>query len=244
MKIFDLTIDHVRELLGELSEANRTRVSSFEQGRTWPRGERGEIVLGEDTALELGHPRAESVAFLMWTDSLEKVRDGRITVIGPELGELDRGAQVPFGKVTLIGGHGFDEVNGYERWQKMDELRLSLNLRGHMLRAVPQQNREWSRISTEALKDGLSLEAIGNELLRTYRELDFVDAAEVVFITSSAADVRRLQPSGERARKITSAMNTIFEDLEMDCGSCELSEVCDDIEGLREMHSRVAQADG
>ena len=240
MKIFDPYIDELRTLIDALSKGARHHTAHFAPERTWPKGRSGEIVLADDTAIELGHPQTESVAFLMWTDSLEKINDGEITIIGPDLNELERG-RAPFGKVVLIGAEGFDEANAYERWQQLNQLRLSLNLSGHMLRAVPQQNREWSRISKVSLDQGLSLEVIGNELLRAYKGLDFVTTAEVAFVTSTATDVQRLREPAAKVWRITNAMNRILDELEMDCGACDLSEVCDEIEGLRELHGKAAQ---
>lgn len=238
MNPFDSTIDAIRPLLESLGEGADKWVGQFDEGLNWPRGGPGDIIMGSDTAIELGHPRTESVASLLWTESAGKVNNGRITVIGPELDKI-KGDQAPFAKITLVEGHGFTEDNAFERCQKMDELRFALHLKGHMLRALPQQSKEWSRISKQALNDGLSLGIIGNELIRAYLELDFITATEVLFITSSTDDVKQLRETGAKVQKITTALNRILDDPEMDCSSCDLSEVCDEIEGFRQLHSKT-----
>jgi len=213
---------------------------SFDKGLSWPRGRPGSIVLSADTAFELGHPQTESMAFLIWTDSLDRIKDGVTTVVGPELDMLAAG-KAPLGKITLLGVHDFTEENAYERFLEMDLIRTRLSLEGYMLRAVPQQNREWSRISREALNKGFSLKILGNELVREYRKLPYVDAVEVIFTTSSAQDIRRFRPIGEKVSQITAAMNRIFDDLEFDCASCYFSDVCNEVEGMRAMHKRARE---
>ena len=238
MNMFEQYFDDVRHILASGKFKEQAGISFFDSELTWPRGRPGDIILSSDTVIELGHPQTESLAFLMWTDSPDKVRDGGITVIGPELSELASG-KAPLGKITLIGGHGFTEDNAYERFQEMDMVRTRLSLQGHMLRAVPQQNREWSRISKDALKKGFSLKMLGNELIREYRKLEYVDAVEVIYLTTSAEDIQRLRPTGEKVSQIVRAMNKIFDNLELDCAACDYSDVCDEVEGLRDMHKRA-----
>ncbi|HXK47667.1 MAG TPA: hypothetical protein PLT09_09510 [Deltaproteobacteria bacterium] len=238
MNVFDQHLDEVRQALASGDLRNKSGACLFDPGRTWPRGRPGDIILSTDTAIELGHPQTESLAFLMWTDSSDMVVDGRITVVGPDLDGLAPG-KAPFGKIVLAGVHGFTGDNAYDRFQELDMIRFRLCLEGYMLRAVPQQNREWGRVSRQARMNGLSLRMIGNELIREYRKLDYVDAAEVIFITSSPQDIRLFRPTGEKAARIIGAMNRIFDDLEQDCDACGFRDVCDEVEGLRDMHRKA-----
>lgn len=238
MNVFDQHLDDVRHTLASRDLQDRTTTYLFDQDRTWPKGRPGDIILGPDTAIELGHPRTESLAFLMWTDSPGRVVDGQITVVGPDLDGLAPG-RAPFGKIVLAGIHGFTGDNAYDRFQELDMIRFRLCLQGYMLRAVPQQNREWGRVSRQARMNGLSLRMIGNELIRGYRKLEYVDAAEVIFITSSPDDIRRFRPIGEKAARIIGAMNRIFDELEQDCDACGFRDVCDEVEGLRDMHRKA-----
>jgi CO dehydrogenase/acetyl-CoA synthase beta subunit len=238
MKIFNPSIDELHVLADQLATQRTSQQTLYKPEKSWPRGSSGEIILGSDTALELGHPQTESVVFLLWTDDLNKIRNQRTTLIGPELNEIVE-SKAPYCKIIFIGGHGFSEENAYERWQQLDTLRLSLNLKGQMLRAIPQQNREWSRISKSAMESGLSFSTIGNELIRDYLELDYVDAVELLQITSSVADIEPFKAIGENVQQLTAAMNRIFDNLELDCDACDFSEVCEEIEGLKEMHARA-----
>lgn len=168
---------------------------------------------------------------------MEKIQDQLITVIGPELNEVSK-RQVAFGKIVLIGGHGFNEDNACERCQEMEQIRFKLNLDGYMLRAMPQENKEWSRISRQAMQSGFSLQVLGNELIREFKRLDYVDAVEMIFITAHAGDIQKLRPMGDKVARITQAMNKIFDDLAFDCVHCSFADVCNEIDGLKAMHKK------
>jgi CO dehydrogenase/acetyl-CoA synthase beta subunit len=240
MNIFDRCFDDVRQILTSGDLKNHTEIFSFNPESTWARGKPGDLILSSDTAIELGHPQTESIAFLMWSDSADRVNDGRITIVGPDLDKMvhDKG---PFGRIILVGVHGFTEDNAYDRFQEMDMVRMKLGLKGYMLRAVPQKNREWSRISKQGLRQGLSLTRIGNELIREYRKLDYVDAAEVIFMTSFTEVIRKFRPVSENVAQITRAMNRIYDNLELDCDDCGFKAVCDEAEGLRSMHKQARE---
>jgi len=108
------------------------------------------------------------------------------------------------------------------------------------MRAVSQRGREWSRVGTAALGRGFSLAHLGAALTRTYRKLDYVTAAETLFITSGEEDVKRLGALGERAAMVVGAMNKMYLDDVLDCASCAYSDVCGAVEGLREMRKTIA----
>jgi CO dehydrogenase/acetyl-CoA synthase beta subunit len=238
MKVFNHYFDEMKQILTSDSLRDQAKISSFNSDLIWEKGMPGEIILSSDTAIELGHPLTESIAFLIWSEDVDRVQDGRITLIGPELDGIIL-PKAPLGKVILAGVHGFTEDNAYDRFQEMDMIRLRLGLKGYMLRAVPQNNREWVRVSKQALKEGLSLRMIGNELIREYRRLEYVDAAEVTFITSSREDILKLKPASEKVAQIIGAMNKIFDNLEYDCQACGFKNVCDEVGELRGMHKKV-----
>ncbi|WP_158408521.1 hypothetical protein [Desulfosporosinus fructosivorans] len=235
--------DHYLEQVVELTNAKDLRAISqsfdYDEQQIWPRVER-QIILTPETALELGAPQTESLAFLLWTETLEDIKDGHITLIGPELKDANV-TQVPFAKIILVHGQGFNETNAYERYQAMDVLKFKLNLDGYMLRSIPQENKEWSRVSHSALKSGFSLNILGNEIIREYKQLAYVDAVEIIFITSSKTDIQRFKPIGKKVAQITQAMKKIIDNLEYDCGTCDFGDVCKEVDGLKAMHQKAKQ---
>lgn len=107
---------------------------------------------------------------------------------------------------------------------------------GYMIRASAFSNREQARVSRKALERGLTFEQVGNLFIRQYRRSRFVRAAKVIFITLPQAPYRDLDSLAARTDKITGALNHILDDVDMDCRACEWKPVCDEVEGLKEMH--------
>ena len=105
-----------------------------------------------------------------------------------------------------------------------------------MIRAAAFSNREQARVSRKALDKGLTFEQVGNLFIRQYRRSRFVQAAKVIFITLPQAPYRDLDGLAARTNKITGALNHILDDVDMDCKACEWKPVCDEVEGLKEMH--------
>jgi CO dehydrogenase/acetyl-CoA synthase beta subunit len=159
-------------------------------------------------------------------------------VVGPDLPALS-GRQASFGKVVLVAGDDFNEDNSFDRYREMELLRYDIPLKGYMMRAVSQYQREWSRVSREAISNGFSFKILGAALLDKFLQLTYVRAAEVMFVTSSREDVIELNEIAEEAVKIIGAMNKMAADLSFDCDTCEYNDVCDDVSELRSMHSKL-----
>lgn len=234
--MFDAYLEQIREMLE--AEDVRLKSRTYTTNRcNWPRTER-QIILDNETAIEMGHPSTESVSFLIWTESAGKVIDNRITIVGPDLDQV-KNKQIPFGKIVLVKTTGFDENNAYKRFEQMDQLKYRSEMKGYMLRSVPQNCKEWSRVSKPALQAGFNLKILGSELIKDLKALDFVEAAEIIFITSNKEDVARFKPIGEIVSKATMAMNRMFDNLEYDCAHCSFKDVCDEIEGMKGMHKKA-----
>ncbi len=237
MNLFDRYIEELRAVLNARSNVPHEEFQ-FDRKQKWPRLEREELILQQDTAVELGNPRSESFAFILYTGDLSAVHDGRISLYGtniPEIGSNANTKSAAFGKIVLLGCDSFNEEEAYYYFERMDIVRFRLKLKGYMLRGFPQRNREWSRISSKAYTKGFNLQTLGNELIRDYKELPFVKSAEVVFFTEEMF-IKRLRPMAETCSKIAMALNKIFENITMDCKDCDASEVCDEIDGLKRIH--------
>lgn len=105
-----------------------------------------------------------------------------------------------------------------------------------MLRLSPQSKREQIRISKKAVADGLSLKNIGFGFIEQYKKNPAVKAVKIIFITEKDFEYKKLKTMSEKAFKITESLNRIFDGLELDCNSCELKAICDEVEGMKELH--------
>ena len=238
MKLFEDVIRELRTWMDGMKASVHGYAEHAVGAISWPEGERGNIVMQSDTAIELGNPRDESVSFLVWSPHDELIRNGITTVIGPDVSSFS-GANLPFGKVVLIGVEGFTDDNCYERHREIEIARYGMNLKGYMIRAVSQYMREWSRISREAIAEGFSLRVLSSALMETYRKLAYVKSVETLFVTSSPADVRSLRPIGERAARLIAAMNKMAQELSFDCSTCDYTDVCSEVDALKSMRQSM-----
>jgi CO dehydrogenase/acetyl-CoA synthase beta subunit len=238
MHLFDKHIQKILFHLREMRAHGKVTESIQEDVVDWPMAGDRDLVLGIDTAVELGHPKEGSTAIIVWANEPAQLKNRRISIIGPDLQALI-GKRVPFGKIVLLGGQGFNEDNSYERYRQLESVRYELRLKGYMMRGVSQYGMEWSRVSREAINTGFSLAVLGKVLAKRFLELDFIQSVEVVFITAGLKDMQPFMPIADSALRIISAMNKMIEDVSFDCESCEYNDVCSDVQELRAMRKSL-----
>jgi CO dehydrogenase/acetyl-CoA synthase beta subunit len=232
MELFREQIDVVWGWLEARANQRQVETAPVSSPPAWPGAGPRNLVIGPDVGVELGHPKDASVSLIIWGESGQP--GGRVHRVGPDLPESE-GRRLPFAKVVLIGGKGFDAENTYERYRRLASVRYDVVLEGYMMRAVSQVNREWSRVSREALAKGFTLEVLGGALVQAYSALAFVDSVDILFVTSSRADVLTFQPVAERVSRVIAAMNRMGEEMNFDCDGCSYADVCQDVAGLRAM---------
>ena len=234
MKLFDSHIDEILVQLREKRKAGKVTDTIPRYGDAWPRAGNRDLVMGKDTAVELGNPREGSMAFLVWSNEPTRLKSRRISVIGPDLGALV-GKRVSFGKIVMLGGEAFNADNSYERYRQLESVRYAIRLKGYMMSGVSQYGREWSRVSHDAIDAGFSFSVLGDALARRFLGVEFIRSVEIIFITAGMEDMRPFAPIAERALRIINAMHKMVEEVSFDCESCEYSDVCRDVQELNAM---------
>jgi CO dehydrogenase/acetyl-CoA synthase beta subunit len=237
MRLLDGIIDEIKQYREEKRPERLYREFAAAPDTSWPPAGPRDMVLVPDLAVELGGPQNASVSFILWTNDAARVTDGRITLIGPDISEAPE-KQLPLGKIVIVSADGFDEDNAWDRYIEMDLIRFDLSLKGYMIKAAPQYMREWSRISKGAVASNLSLSVVGSALLNEYKKLDYISAAEVMFVTSSDSDVTELNSMGSRTRRFVDAMSKMINEMNFDCSECDFQDICDDAEELREIRKK------
>ncbi len=236
MGLFDHQIRAIRGFLDQKRGEGKVREIFQVRPIPWPTSNGGNLVLGQDTAVELGHPQDASASFLLWHNEPREVKNGRITLVGPDLPEIKSG-RASFARIVLVAGNDFDEHNSFDRWREMELLRYDIKLSGYMMRGVSQYQREWSRVSRAAMDNGFSLQVLGGALMAEFAALPYIQAVEVVFITSGREDVHVVQAVAGAAGRIIGAMNKMAQELSFDCDGCEYTSVCNDVAELRAMRN-------
>lgn len=237
--MFSAYIEEASELLSTVeARSGCTAMHVRADMPAWPR-QKDQMIFAKETACDFGPAGVPSISLLLLTGQSKLVEDGAITLIGPDIPEC-KGREMAFGKIVLVQGVGFDDDNLYKRYQQMNLQRFDLGLQGCVPRAVPQKNREWLRIGKDAMAAGFDFETLGTELYRQLHTLEYVQAAETVFITSGEQDVEVFESLSQRLGKAVFALNKMTEHLAYDCDECDCRDVCNEIDGLRRMHKRAA----
>jgi len=234
MEFYDTIIDDIKLVQSQKADQGKLKDLHSSDSCSWPSTGGRNLVLQSDTVVELGNPADEAVALSLWTQSTGKVVDNRVTLVGPEIKE-SVGKRLPFGKVVLIEGIGFNEDNAYDRYRDIDLVRFDVSLKGYMMKAASQYMREWSRISQESVDNGFSFSILGSALIAEFKKIDYIKSVEIMFFTSSNEDIALLKPMASQVGNINKAMTKMFEEMSSDCTDCEYEEVCDEVSALRKM---------
>jgi CO dehydrogenase/acetyl-CoA synthase beta subunit len=191
-------------------------------------------VLQEDMALELGNPGKGSASVLVWTSD-EEVENGRVSLIGPDIGEAP-GASMPLAQAIIVSG---DFSNEYDSYRDLRDAVYDTHLEGLSVRAMPSKQIVWCRVSGESAQGGLSFAHIGSAYASALCEVRGVDAAEAVFVTSSTQDVKQLGASASGAQRLIDAMMKMYTENNFDCETCEYSDVCDTVMDLKKIRKKL-----
>lgn len=243
VKIFN---DIIAQISG-YKAAKRTpggyRTFPAEDTPAWPGAGNRDLILGPDLAVEFGSPETASVSFGVWTGDNARVNDNQITLIGPDVTETRR-KQNPLGKIVIVGVTGFDETNAFQRNREIYLKKFDLALKGHMLRSASHYLAEWHRVSQAAAAEGFSFGHLGSALIRAYKTLAYVTSVEVVFVTTSDADVTELYELGKQSARIIQAMSKMVNERTVDCADCEYQDLCEDAGELRRLRNELAAKKG
>lgn len=189
------------------------------------------IILRSDTHVELGNPLAGSCALVLWTGNPSLIRDGRITLLGPDIPESS-GASLPFGQILMAGGK---ELSDSEHESLLQSQYVADQIEGYMIKSAP--DRIWSRVSKPVAEKGFDFETLGKALMSIYKaDESKVEVMEIVFVTSTREDVQGLSTMVAQVDKISreivkESWKIRGYDIEcdLDCNSCGDKPVCDDI---------------
>ena len=130
-----------------------------------------------------------------------------------------------------------DTEQAFRAIQDMDFVKYHVFPKGYMIRTSSESNREQVRISREAVQKGMTFRRIGADFIRQYKKNPNITNVRVIFITKNV-DFKTLHDTAKKIDDVTKTMNTILEGMpeDLDCASCSFKPVCDEVEGLKELH--------
>jgi len=232
-------IARVREFTAQRGKTAKTRRAPYSAkdlrkkfSLTLPGEKKPEVILSEDTFVELGHPSTASVSTVLVTFQKKLVDPGAVTLVGPDILDMKKGDVRPFAQVLMVAVDPDDVPDPFS----LDNAQYLMHrLPGWMVRSVP--GRMWIRVGKKQHKAGLSLWAVGSALCAALAE-DFpgVRSVETLFVTSGKEDVLALDQVAVEAailsgrhKKLSLGVDGDVECTELNCETCEEKPVCDNL---------------
>ena len=231
MELYHSIITGTRALLS----GAEPRRWDYDPANAWRDLGESELVMLRDAAYELGGSDRGSANFTCVTSDESLVPRDEILLYGKDLTEL-RG-DVSFARVAflLTDDLGGDDEAAYQAIRDMEFVKYHVFPEGYMVRISSESNREQVRVSKTAVARGVSFEKIGASYIKGYHGNAHVRRVQLLFLTDSGA-VTELAKTAKKVDDITRTLTHILEGIPTDCGSCDLKPVCDEVEGMREMH--------
>ncbi|MFX0059415.1 MAG: hypothetical protein ACFE85_16220 [Candidatus Hodarchaeota archaeon] len=203
-----------------------------------------EIILQEDTELELGGINRNSFSIIYIVDDSKLIKDGNITLLGPEINEIQE-SSVDFGIFILIAPN----ESPAKEIDKFNHLNfVSNSIEGFMIRTIPR--RFWCRINSQVIKRKISFEFLGNAIIYLYKQKfgNIIKSIEIFIINSypnSIKDFIKLSSDiTERSRerwknKIEEWKKRIDCDYDWACKICPYQEECYDIKKILSTRNKI-----
>ncbi len=224
MRLYNTLINEIR--------GNLACAKMLKNGKTLSTSDKNSVIFLSDTAFELGGSQCPCVSCLAISSDIEF--SNSVYLLGNDLDKIK--SDSPFLKFVFIQLDDFDdEQNTFNKIKELEALRYHLSIDGFMTRASALNMREQVRVSKKAIKSGVTFADYGNTLLSKYFEFDCVKSAEIYFATDFD-DFEKLNVIAKKISQTTAALNHIFDNVMFDCSTCNLKEICDEVDGLKEIH--------
>jgi len=235
MELYNSLIRDTKALL----EKGTPRVWNYRPGDAWKDIGSSELVLQKDAAYELGASGKGSANYVLFTSSAELVKEDRVLLYGQDLGEI--GGPVDFARIVLlrVGVLDGDDEAVYRILKDIEFAKYHVYPEGYMVRMSPESYREQVRVSKQAIRKGISFRGIGASYIREYKKDPNVLNATVIFVTAPGYDFGAMKDLAKKSSDVTNTLTHILEGLPTDCSVCALKDICDEVEGMKELHFGV-----
>ncbi|MHA1959501.1 MAG: CO dehydrogenase/CO-methylating acetyl-CoA synthase complex subunit beta [Candidatus Thorarchaeota archaeon] len=190
----------------------------------------GERVRGKDMFVELGGPKMEKKYELALAREESEIEDEKVTIIGPDLKDMEEGSYHPFGIFIEVAGSQIEpDLEGViER-----RIHEYVNFVEGMMH-LNQRYDIWIRLSKKSFAKGFNtLEHLGKVLIRLFKsEMNIIEKIQVTFVTDPDEiagrydeAVARYSARDERARGLSDADVDTFYGCSL-CQSFAPTHVC------------------
>lgn len=235
MELYNALINQTEELLN----GHSSKSWAYNSAKCWRDTGSNELVLQKEAAYELGARGKGSANYVLFTSSPKLVDKDEVVLVGKDIREI--GADCDFARVVLlrIGVLDDDDERVYRTLKDIEFSKYHVHPEGYMVRMSPESHREQVRVSKKAIASGISFERLGMSYIAEYKKNINVLNAKVIFITDPTVEYDKLQSLAKMSTNVTGTLTHILEGLPTDCTICALKDICDEVEGMKELHFGV-----
>lgn len=228
----------IKDTLGHLEGLN-AKVWDYSPADCWADTGASELVLQRDAAYEMGALGKGSANYVLFTSSSELVDKDQVILYGPDMGQIK--GDCDFARIVLlrVGVLDDDDEAVYRTLKDIEFAKYHVYPEGYMVRMSPESSREQVRVSKKALAKGISFRSVGASYVAEYKKDANVLNATVIFVTDPKADYAALQAAAKKSAAVTGTLTHILEGLPTDCSVCALKDICDEVDGMKELHFGV-----
>lgn len=240
-QLYDRQLIAAKKQLGSLGEVKSS-------ADAWPLSESEELILKKDMAFEFGGNKVAAVSGIMFT-TLENLIPETAAFLKEDYSlqkDLETEESINYARFVFVRLNeeiinDYDSQKLYALFRKLEYIRYHIFPEGFAIRASTSQHKEIVRISKKAVEKGFALDKIAQDFIQSYLKVPEVAAVEIHFVALVEKNpvFDEFKKLSLEAQEITESLNVIFKGLKMDCSTCDQKIICDQIEGMKELHGKV-----
>ncbi len=188
-----------------------------------------QLIFKDDKAFELGSSLFKGINVNLIT---EDDLDDEISLIGEDLSSIKKDGN--YARITIASVDPSLIGKGnvlYNNIRKFDYVKYHFSLDGIMLRESTFSKKESLLVSKDALKkDKIDFSTIGSYLFNKYKELPFIKNVKIIFVSLNDYSYDKLNEIVTKSENITKALDHLMNKVNMDCHSCSLQVICNEVE--------------
>ena len=203
-----------------------------------------DVILEEETQIELGGFGKESFSLVYLIEDDELIRDGHITILGPELNS-ESNKQLDFGIFLFISVRRLTEST----YRELNSFNfISNGIKGFSIRTIPR--RFWCRISYDLMEKKFNLEIFGNAIIQLYKSKfkETINSMELFFINSDREAIEKflsltsqvtLEFKEKWKKKVDEWKKRVDCEYDWGCEICPYQIECQDVKELLNTRNKL-----
>lgn len=188
-----------------------------------------QIIFNDDKAFELGANPYYGINLDLLTDNIEK---DEIILYGNDINSIKENQNYARITISSIDNEKIGKGNLlYSNIRKYEYIKYHFAIDGVMVRESAINRKESLLFSKKSLrKNKIDFSLLGSYFISKYKTLNFIKNVKIIFITIPEYDYETLSTITHKSEDITKALDHLMNKVKMDCHSCSLQVICNEVE--------------